>query len=140
VGDVGSARPPTAILAAPAFYSYSALGTDRHPPFSLADVPDYPARLDVAYPQRLSRGLVLVKSWLLAVPHYLVLALFLGAAGSATWHFGDTGTVSVSANLTGLLVFFAGVALLFAARYPAGIFDAVLGMDRGPCGSGHTSR
>jgi len=83
---------------------------------------------------------VLVKSWLLAVPHYLVLARFLGAAGSATWHFGDTGTVSVSANLAGLLVFFAGVALLFAARYPAGIFDAVLGMDRGPCGSGHTSR
>ena len=31
------------------FYSYAALGTDRYPPFSLDEEPDYPARLDVAY-------------------------------------------------------------------------------------------
>ena len=62
------------------FYSYSALGTDRYPPFTLADVPDYPARLSVEYPQSLSRGLVLVKWWLLALPHYLVVAVFAGGA------------------------------------------------------------
>src|SRR5215208_4452292 len=59
------------------YYGYSALGTDRYPPFTLDDVPDYPAHLDVAYPERLSRGLIFVK-WLLAVPHYLVLAIFVG--------------------------------------------------------------
>ncbi|HSM43768.1 MAG TPA: DUF4389 domain-containing protein, partial [Acidimicrobiia bacterium] len=45
------------------YYSYSALGTDRYPPFSL-ESDDYPARLDVAYPEKLSRGLALVKTWL----------------------------------------------------------------------------
>jgi hypothetical protein len=49
-----------------AFYAYSALGTDRYPPFTLART-DYPADFDVAYPEHLSHGLVLVKSWLLAI-------------------------------------------------------------------------
>src|SRR5215217_5498429 len=59
-----------------AFYSYSALGTDRYPPFSLDDEPDYPARLHVEYPQELSRGLVLVKWWLLVIPQALVVGVF----------------------------------------------------------------
>ena len=71
-----------------AFYSYAALGTDRYPPFTLGPVPDYPATVDVQYPEQLSRGLVLVKWWLLAIPHYLLLGVFLGggwAAGRGDW-------------------------------------------------------
>jgi uncharacterized protein DUF4389 len=117
-----------------AFYSYGALGTDRYPPFSLGEEPDYPATLDVAYPERLSRGLVLVKWWLLAIPHYLVLGLLLGggsAAGRAGhWHWGWGWGWTFSTGLIGLLVLFAGVALLFTTRYPRGLFDLVLGFDR----------
>ncbi len=113
------------------FYTYAALGTDRYPPFTLDDVPDYPARLDIAYPERLSRGLVLVKWWLLAIPHYVVLGLFLGGASYTVakttgwvWGFGfQTG-------LIGFLVLVAGVVLLFRTTYPRGVFDLVLGLDR----------
>ena len=112
-----------------AFYSYAALGTDRYPPFTLDDVPDYPARLSIEYPERLSRGLVLVKWWLLAIPHYILVAVFVGSSSlvlsqSDTWEWWFQG------GLVGLLVIFAALALLFASRYPQGIFDFVLGLDR----------
>jgi Domain of unknown function (DUF4389) len=115
-----------------AYYTYSALGTDRYPPFSLDEEPDYPATLDVAYPERLSRGLVLVKWWLLAIPQYAIVAVFAGgAAYTATGGSGEawqTGTLS--GGLIGLLVLFAAVALLFAGRYPRGLYDFIMGMNR----------
>ncbi|MBV8527298.1 MAG: DUF4389 domain-containing protein, partial [Candidatus Dormibacteraeota bacterium] len=55
------------------FYSYGVLGTDRYPPFSFDDDPSYPATLTVAYPEHLSRGLVLVKWWLLAIPQLIIV-------------------------------------------------------------------
>ena len=112
------------------FYGYSALGTDRYPPFTLADVPDYPARLDIAYPEHLSRGLVLVKSWLLAIPHYLVLGFLVGGAGAAATNADGTAAYAAGGSLVGLLVGIAAVVLLVRGTYPGGIFDAVLGMDR----------
>jgi hypothetical protein len=113
-----------------AFYSYSALGTDRYPPFTLAEVPDYPARLDVEYPQELSRGLVLVKWWLLALPHYVIVGVFAGGALAGFNAAGDHGGWSSGGGLIGLLVLIAGVVLLFTGRYPRGIFDFVMGMNR----------
>ncbi|MGL5811408.1 MAG: DUF4389 domain-containing protein [Nocardioides sp.] len=111
-----------------AYYAYGALGTDRYPPFTLHDVADYPAHLDVDYPEHLSRGLVLVKWWLLAIPHYLVLGLFFGGAGYAAQAGRDSTAGGI--GLIGLLVLIAGVALLFTGRYPARLFDFVLGLDR----------
>jgi hypothetical protein len=97
------------------YYSYNALGTDRYPPFTLGPVPDYPATLEVDYPERLSRGLVLVKWWLLAIPQYLIVGIFAGGA---------------SGGLVSLLVCIAGIVLLFTGNYPRGVYDFVLGMNR----------
>jgi hypothetical protein len=112
------------------FYSYNALGTDRYPPFTLDDVPDYPARLDVAYPAALSRGLVLVKWWLLALPHYLVVAVFAGGAWAGLNAANDNWAWSSAGGLIGLLTLIAGVVLLFNGRYPNTIFEFVMGMNR----------
>lgn len=111
-----------------AYYGYGVLGTDRYPPFSLGHRPDYPATFEVAYPERLSRGLVLVKWWLLAIPQYLILSLLLGGTTAAA---NDAGWGWVfSAGLIGVLVCFAALALLFAGTYPQGIYRLVMGLNR----------
>jgi hypothetical protein len=113
------------------FYAYGALGTDRYPPFSLADDPGYPAHLEVSYPEHLSRGLVLVKWWLLALPHYLVVAFFVGGGLYATDAISSNGEPLLFAGgLVGLLVLIAAVVLLVSGRYPKSIFDLVIGLQR----------
>jgi len=112
------------------FYSYSALGTDRYPPFTLDDVPGYPARLDVEYPQSLSRGLVLVKWWLLALPQYLIVGVFAGGAMAIFNEANDDWAWTSGGGLIGCLVLIAGVVLLFTGRYPRSIFDFIMGMNR----------
>ncbi|SER69753.1 DUF4389 domain-containing protein [Lentzea albida] len=112
-----------------AYYTYGALATDRYPPFSLGPEPGYPATLDIEYPEHLSRGLVLVKWWLLAIPHYLVVGVFVSGGSYIAYQTGQI-IYNSGGGLVGLMALFAGVALLFTGRYPKGLFDFVLGMDR----------
>jgi hypothetical protein len=72
---------------------------------------------------------VLVKSWLLALPHLVIVAVFAGGVSVAA-NGSDTQWLFLSGGLIGLLVFIAGVVLLFTGRYPQTIFDFVLGMNR----------
>jgi hypothetical protein len=102
------------------FYTYQANGTDKYPPFTLQSVADYPADLEVVYPEKLSQGLVLIKWWLLAIPHLIVVGIFMG--GSA-W----TGE---GAGLVAILVIIAAIALLFTGKYHQDIFKLVMGMNR----------
>jgi Domain of unknown function (DUF4389) len=110
------------------FYGYSALGTDRYPPFTFDAAADYPATLEVRYPERLSRGLVLIKWWLLAISHYLIVAVLVGGTtlavrGAYTFEIPSTGLIAI-------LALIAAVALLFTARYPRDLFALVMGFNR----------
>ena len=113
------------------FYAYEALGTDRYPPFTLQDV-DYPARFTVAYPEHLSRGLALVKWWLLAIPHYIIVGFL--TSGMWAWtmdsHVVDNAGTKVGGGLIGVLAIIAGFILLFTGRYPRGMFDLLMGLNR----------
>ena len=65
---------------------------------------------------------MLVKWWLLAIPHYLIVAAFLGG----TW----IGTNVQAPGLLPVLVLVAGVVLLFTGRYPADVFRLIVGINR----------
>jgi hypothetical protein len=106
------------------FYATHAIATDRYPPFSLQPDQSYPADVEIPYPARLSRGKALVKWWLLAIPHYAVLAVFLG--GGWWWSSNATGFP----GLLLILVLVAGVVLLFTGRYPKDVFRLVVGINR----------
>jgi len=111
------------------FYTFDANGTDRYPPFTLGEA-DYPATFDVEYPERLSRGLVLVKWWLLAIPHYVVVGFFVGGGTPVAWGSHHAGYQYGGGGLVFVLVLFAVVVLLFTDRYPGSMFDFVMGMNR----------
>src|SRR5690606_38655933 len=113
------------------YYTYAALGTDRYPPFTLAEVPDYPAKLTVDYPQQLNRPLVLVK-WLLVIPHLIIVGVFAGGGIwlTTTTDTGPRGFQWAAGGLIGVLVLFAAIALLFTGRYQRPIVGFGLGMDR----------
>jgi hypothetical protein len=96
------------------FYSYSALGTDKYPPFSLDPDPSYPADLEVEYPEKLKNGLVLVK-WLLGIPQLIIVGIFQGGRG---W-----GLISV-------LTIVNAIVLLFTGKMIGELFNLVIGLNR----------
>lgn len=115
-----------------AFYAYAAAGTDLYPPFTLARTA-YPADFEVDYPERLSRGLVLVKWWLLSLPHLLIVAALAGTTWTWPADTEDLGTTyerGTGLSLLGILVLVAVVALLFTGRYQRPLFDLILGINR----------
>lgn len=88
--------------------AYLALLTDRYP----STVEQQSVHLEIDYPdveRDLNRWLPLVK-WLLAIPHYVVLALL--------------------AVLAVLAIVVSWFAILFTGRYPRGLFDYVVGVGR----------
>jgi len=82
--------------------------TDRYP----STVDEQSVHLEIDYPdveRGLNRWLPLVK-WVLAIPHYLVLAVLM------------VGAVVVG--------FAAWLAILFTGRYPRPLFDYLVGVGR----------
>lgn len=79
--------------------AYAGLMRDEYPPFSLEA--EYPAYVELQYPERLSRWLIFIK-WLLIIPHTFVLYF-----------------VSLAASIVTLIAWFA---ILFTGRYPEGLF------------------
>lgn len=89
-------------------FAYLFLLTDKYP----STIEKQSVRLELGYPDTerdLNRWLPIVK-WLLAIPHYIVLAFLIVAAALAT--------------------IFAWFAILFTGRYPKGLFDFVVGVMR----------
>ena len=109
-----------------AFYAYGALGTDRYPPFSLAADVDYPATLDVDYPERLSRGSSSSSGGCSRSRTTSSSAVLLGGGSWFAWQRGAWG----GPGLILIAVLIAGFGLLFTGRYPSGLFDLALGLDR----------
>jgi len=94
--------------------AYLLLLRDEYPPFSREQKMDYPVTLTIDYPEKLSRGVLLLKvlfGWLyVGIPH-----------GICLWLYGIA---------VGVVTFIAFWAILFTGRCPKGMFDFVVGYMR----------
>jgi Domain of unknown function (DUF4389) len=85
--------------------AYFHLMVDAYPPFSMADDPNYPVRLNIEYPERVDNWRPLVQ-WLLAIPYLFV-------AGILYW-------------ITGLMTVAAFFTVLFTKQIPRGVFELMV--------------
>ena len=104
------------------FYGSSALATDRYPPFTLART-DYPAELEIEYPERLSRWKALLKPGCSRSR-----TTRCSPRSSAAWN--ADGADWAAPGLLTVLVVIAAVLLLVRGRYPRDIFALVVGINR----------
>jgi hypothetical protein len=73
-----------------------------YPPFTLADVADYPARLDLEYPLQLNRWQPLVK-WLLAFPQYILVGALVGSSYAVATSVRDGRAIAaITTHLHGM--------------------------------------
>ena len=86
--------------------AYLLLMVDPYPPFSLEDDPSYPARFEIEYPEDGVDRWRPLFAWILAIP-YLIIA-------------------SILFYLAEILAFFAFFTILFAKKYPEGMFKIAL--------------
>lgn len=93
--------------------SYMYFMRESYPPFEFdaanLDTGTDPARLSVAYPERLSRGLIFVK-WLLVIPHFIALMV-----------------LGIGAFFVGIAAFFV---VLFTGKWPEGMRRFLVGVVR----------
>jgi hypothetical protein len=107
------------------FYGYGALGTDRYPPFTLGPALDYPAHLEIDYPDDQDTGQQLLSAWLAGIPQYVIASILGGGAGVA-W----AAEHSLFTGLIGALVLVAALSLAVDGQYPRSLFDYVIGLNR----------
>ncbi len=91
--------------------NYVLLMTDRYPPFSLDDDPEYPVHFGIEYPEdgRVSRWRPLF-AWLVALPYLFVAAML--------------------SYLQYAILIIAFFAILFTAQFPEGMFNINLIIQR----------
>ena len=96
---VGTVRWANRVLA------YYHLMTDAYPPFSLDDDPDYLVRVNIEYPDQITKWRPLVQ-WLLAIP-YLIVA-------------------GVLYYLTAIMTIVAFFTVLFTKQIPRGVLELMV--------------
>ncbi len=84
--------------------AYVYLLTDRYPPFSLDEEPDYPVRVEFDYPEHVDNWRPLV-AWLLAIPYLFV--------------------ASVLQMVAGIVAFIGIFVILFTEELPEGMFELI---------------
>lgn len=94
--------------------AYMGLITDVYPPFSMQEKENDALKLDVEYPETLSRGTLLLKvifgSIYVGIPHGIILGLL--------------------STLSEILIFISWFVILFTGKMPEGFFKMIVGCMR----------